>query len=182
MRPLVDAERLREFMRAFGREPECEGRVYFTGGGTAVLVGWRAQTADADLVVFPDTDPMLRAIQRLKLSLPMNIELASPAHFLPELPGWQDRSQFIAREGKIDFFHYDFCAQALSKILRGQDKDLGDVEAMIARGLIDPQKVWALFTSIEDRLFRFPNIDAESFRSAVQSVLGLGPGRGDAAS
>ncbi len=53
---------------------------------------------------------------------------------------------------------------------------------MIAGGLIDPQRVWALFTTIEDRLFRFPNIDAESFRSAVRGVLGLGPGRGDAAS
>lgn len=169
-------------MRALGAEPDCEGRVYFTGGGTAVLVGWRAQTADADLLVVPDTDPMLRAIQRLKLSLRMNIELASPAHFLPELPSWQDRSRFIAREGRIDFFHYDFCAQALSKILRGQDRDLGDVEAMIERELVDPQKVWALFTSIEGRLFRFPNINAEAFRAAVRRVLGLGPEQGGAAS
>ncbi len=179
MRPLVDAERLRAFMHALGADPECEGRVYFTGGGSAVLIGWREQTADADLLLVPDTDPMLRALQRLKLSLPMNVELASPAHFLPELPGWQDRSRFIVREGRIDFFHYDFCAQALSKILRGQDKDLGDVEAMIARELIDPQKVWALFTAIEDRLFRFPNINAEAFRSAVRRVLGLGPEHDD---
>ncbi len=182
MHPLVDAERLRAFMRALGAEPECEGRVYFTGGGTAVLIGWRAQTADADLLVVPDTDPILRAIQRLKLSLRMNIELASPAHFLPELPGWQDRSRFIAREGRIDFFHYDFCAQALSKILRGQDKDLADVEAMIERRLIDAPKVWALFTAIEDRLFRFPNINAQAFRSAVRRVLGLGPEQEDTAS
>ena len=122
MHPLVDSTRLQEFMRALGAEPGCAGRVYVTGGGSAVLVGWRAQTAVADLLVVPDTDPMLRAIQKLKLSLRMNVELASPAHFLPELPGWQDRSPFIAREGKVDFFHYDFYAQALSKILRGQEK------------------------------------------------------------
>jgi hypothetical protein len=26
---------------------------YFTGGGTAVLVDWRAETADADLLAIP---------------------------------------------------------------------------------------------------------------------------------
>ena len=51
--PLVDSERLRRFMQALGSEPECAGRVYVTGGGSAVLVGWRAQTADADLLVVP---------------------------------------------------------------------------------------------------------------------------------
>jgi hypothetical protein len=72
-------------------------------------------------------------------------------------------------------FHFDFCAQALSKILRGQDKDLGDVEAMIARGLIDPRKVWALFTAIEDRLFRFPNIGGV-FPLGRPKRAGPGPG------
>jgi hypothetical protein len=161
-------------MQALGAEPGCEGRVYFSGGGSAVLVGWREQTADADLLLVPDTDPMLRAIQKLKLALDMNVELAWPAQFLPELPGWRDRSRFIERVGKVDFFHYDFCAQALSKILRGQDKDLGDVAAMIERKLIDPQQVFSLFTAIEDRLFRFPNINAGAFRSAVRRVLSLG--------
>ena len=107
MHPLVDASRLSLFMRALGAEPGCAGRVYITGGGTAVLVGWRAQTADADLWLVPDSDAMLRAIQKLKLSLRMNVELASPAHFMPELPAWQDRSRFITREGRVDFFHYD---------------------------------------------------------------------------
>jgi hypothetical protein len=163
------------FMHALGREPDCAGRVYFTGGGTAVLVGWRAQTADADLLAVPDSDAILRAIQRLKDSLQMNVELACPADFLPELPGWQDRSRFIVREGGIDFFHYDFYAQALSKILRGQERDLGDVKALIERGLVDPQKAWMLYTQVEGRLFRYPNINAAAFRAAVRRVLGLAP-------
>lgn len=41
MQPLVDAQRLQAFMRALGAEPDCVGRVYITGGGTAVLFGWR---------------------------------------------------------------------------------------------------------------------------------------------
>lgn len=175
MRPPVDVERLKRFLHALGNEPDCAGRVYLTGGGTAVLIGWRERTADADLLLVPDSDPLLRAIQRLKQSMGINVELASPAHFLPELPGWQDRSRFIVREGKVDFFHYDFYGQALSKILRGQEKDLGDVRAMIDRGLVEPGLAWDLFTRIEERLFRFPNIDPGAFRAAVREALGMEP-------
>lgn len=172
MRPPVDAARLRAFMRALGQEPGCAGRVYLTGGGSAVLLGWRALTADVDVELVPDSDAMLRAIERLKPLIPINVELASPAHFLPELPGWQERSRFIVREGQVDFFHYDFHAQALSKILRGQEKDLRDVQAMVERGLVDRARAWELLDSVAERLFRYPSIEPAAFRRAVEEALG----------
>jgi hypothetical protein len=52
---------------------------------------------------------------RLKSELDLNVELASPADFIPPLPGWRERSRLIAREGALTFFHYDFYAQALAK-------------------------------------------------------------------
>lgn len=170
MRPVADAERLRLFMRALGAEPEAEGAVFFAGGATAVLIGWRATTIDADILVVPDRDPFLRLLPRLKEDLDLNVELASPAQFLPELPGWRERSRFITREGRVDFFHYDFYAQALSKILRGQDRDRADVQAMIDRRLIERDALLRHFQTIEDRLFRFPNINPGRFRAAVERV------------
>src|SRR5687768_10549109 len=103
-------------MDALGREAEVETRIYFTGGATAVLSGWRTTTIDADVLIVPDSDAVLRVIPRLKEDLQMNVELASPADFIPELPGWRERSLFIRRVGKASFHHYDFYAQALSKI------------------------------------------------------------------
>ncbi len=102
MRDPVDAGRVRSFLAALGREADVEVRAYLTGGATAVMLGWRASTADVDLVFVPDRDRLLRAIPRLKDELSINVELASPAHFMPELPGWESRSLFAAREGLVD--------------------------------------------------------------------------------
>ena len=170
MRALADADRLRSFMRALGSEHDAEGDVFFTGGASAVLIGWRSTTIDADLLIVPDTDRTLRLLPQLKESLNLNIELASPAQFLPELPGWRERCRFIERQGKVNFFHYDFYAQALAKILRGFDRDLADVQAMLDLGLIERQPLWDHFQAIEGRLFRFPNINPAHFRAAVVSV------------
>jgi hypothetical protein len=45
MRELVDASRLRGFMRALGDEVRVRCRVCLAGGATAVLIGWRPTTA-----------------------------------------------------------------------------------------------------------------------------------------
>lgn len=163
-------------MRALGERAEGECRIYFTGGATAVLEGWRAQTIDADILVVPDSDRLLQAIPDLKESLHINVEIASPAHFVPELPGWQERSRFIARHGTASFYHYDFYAQALAKIERGEQKDLADVREMVARGLVEPAEAWRLLREIEARLYRFPAIDPGRFRRAVGEALGPDPG------
>ena len=73
-------------MRALGAEAEIPAQVYFTGGATAVLLGWRATTIDVDIRMFPESDRLYRAIPALKESLEINVELASPADFIPELP------------------------------------------------------------------------------------------------
>ena len=174
MRELTDAARLRAFMRALGAEADQEARVYFTGGATAVLLGWRPTTIDADIAIVPDSDRLLRALPRLKESLRMNVELASPAHFIPELPGWEERSPFIAREGKVSFHHYDLYSQALSKIERGHAQDRQDVAVMLQRGLVEPARVRELFAAIEPKLYRYPALDPASFRRAVEEALARG--------
>ena len=171
MRRLVDENKLRKFMHLFGKQSEQKARVYFTGGATAVLFGWRTSTIDVDLQIVPDHDRLLRAIPELKEELELNIELACPAHFIPEVPGWEDRSQFIAQEGSLFFYHYDLYAQALSKIERGHKQDLADVKELRNRGLIEPARLRELFEQIFPRLYRFPAIDPASFRHSLNAAL-----------
>jgi len=76
------------------------------------LFGWRETTVDIDLRFEPELDELFRAIPAIKEKLQINVELASPSDFIPPLPGWQDRSQYIGREGKVSFFHYDPYSQA----------------------------------------------------------------------
>lgn len=94
-------------MRVLGEAARVPTRIYFTGGATAVLVGWRSSTIDVDIRVEPDTDAVFRAIPDIKESLRLNVELASPADFIPVKPGWQDRSPFISQEGLTRFHHFE---------------------------------------------------------------------------
>jgi len=105
VRGLTDRDTLSRFMRALGAAATADSRVYFTGGVTAVLLGWRDSTIDIDLELVPDHDELLRALATLKDRLQINVELAAPSHFIPALPGWEMRSLFITREGRLSFYH-----------------------------------------------------------------------------
>jgi hypothetical protein len=170
MREAVTDQRLRTFMRALAAETEADGRVYFTGGASAVVRGWRASTVDVDLKLVPDSDAILRALPTLKERLQINVELAAPSDFVPELPGWQERSVFIARERNLDFFHYDFYSQALAKLERGHRKDRDDVAAMVRDQLVDRGRLLKLFNDVEPMLFRYPAIDAAALRRVIADV------------
>ncbi|MGE5277681.1 MAG: hypothetical protein ACM3SU_11850 [Acidobacteriota bacterium] len=172
MRRPVDATRLDQFLEELGRECRTDVRVYLTGGATAVLQGWRPSTIGVDLKIVPDSDPVLRAIPRLKETLEINVELASPDDFIPELPGWQERSPLIRREGRAAFHHYDFYAQALAKIERGHDQDLRDADALVRSGLVEAPALLHFFGQIEPKLYRYPAIDPASFRRAVEAFVG----------
>jgi hypothetical protein len=177
MRALADAARIRAFMHALGGEASTETRVYFTGGATAVLHGWRASTIDVDIKVVPDLDAIFRALPRLKERLDINIELAAPSDFIPVPPGWEDRSPFITREGRVSFHHFDLYAQALSKIERGHEQDTADVRDLVAGGFVDRQKLLAYYERIEPHLYRYPTIDPATFRRAVMHVVESSPGQ-----
>lgn len=172
MRPRADADRIRAFARELGRATNNAAKLYLTGGATAVLVGWRASTVDIDIRLEPDADELLRQLPRLKESIGVNVEFASPADFIPELPEWRERSQSVTREGSLEVLHFDFYSQALAKLERAFDQDLEDVRAMIDRGLIEPRRALELFAAIEPDLYRFPAIDPASFKARVQRELG----------
>ena len=158
-------------MRALGADAQTSGRVYLTGGATAVLLGWRGTTIAVDIKLEPESDRLLRAIVALKERLELNVELASPDQFIPELGGWRDRSPFVTCEGRLDFHHYDLYAQTLAKIERGHAQDREDVRHMIDSGPVDRAILLRRFEDIEPQLFRFPAIDAAAFRRAVESTV-----------
>lgn len=177
MRALATGARIREFMRQVGLTGPRPLSVFLTGGASAVLSGWRETTVDIDLELDPEDDDVLREMVRLKDVLDVNVELASPAHFIPPPPGWRERSSFIMREGNISFFHYDFYAQALAKIERCHEKDIEDVRAMVRLGLVEPWELRRHFGAIKESLFRYPALDPPTFEARLERFLSeLGPG------
>jgi len=158
-------------MAALGAAAEARARVYLTGGATAVLLGWRTSTIDVDLKLVPEHDALLRAIPALKETLHINVELASPADFIPVAPGWEDRSPFVADVERLSFYHFDLYAQALAKVERGHAQDIDDVRERLARRLIEPGRALEYFERIEPELYRYPALHGPSFRSAVEEVF-----------
>jgi hypothetical protein len=169
MRPPVDIARLNDFMSAMGRKTKGSGRIYLTGGATALLHGWRPMTVDVDIKADPEPSGFFESIASIKDELSLNVELASPSDFIPELPQWRERSLFVSRHGLLDFYHYDPYSQALSKLERGHSRDLADVEAMLRDELIRKDLLLELFLEIEPMLIRYPSLDPKSFRSIVES-------------
>jgi len=170
VRELVDAERVAQFMRELDRAADDDSVCYFTGGATAVLVGWRSSTVDLDIKLEPERESLLRALPRLKEVLRMNVELASPGDFIPLPSGWQERSPIIGRERRVTYRHFDPYAQALAKLERGHDRDLMDVRALVDRGLVDPTGLRRMLEEIRPQLYRFPAVDERTFAAAVEAL------------
>jgi len=145
--------------------------VYFTGGATALLLGFREQTLDLDIKLDPEPKGAFEAIARLKNELDLNIELASPDDFIPAGANWRARSRHIATIGQLDFFHYDFALQALSKLERGYAQDLEDVAHFLERMLVTPAELRGLFKEIEPGLIRYPSLNPQQFKAKVEAFL-----------
>jgi hypothetical protein len=171
MRSNVDPQKIEQLMKALGREARGSGSIYFTGEASALLIGWRGSTVDIDIRLDPEPPGIFQAIAKLKQELDINIELASPQDFLPQLPGWRDRSVFIGRQGQISFYHYDFTAQALSKLSRGYNRDIDDVRAMYEQKLFKLEKLSDCFNAIEPELIRFPALNPALLRSRVEQFI-----------
>jgi Nucleotidyltransferase of unknown function (DUF6036) len=171
MRPPVDRERLQALAEKLGQAARSRTTVYLTGGATAVLYGWRSSTVDVDLRFEPESDALLRALPALKEELQINIELASPPDFIPELPGWHERSPLVIEAGNVQIRHFDPYSQALSKIERGFSQDLEDVADMLRARLVDRERLAELYDQIEHELYRYPAIDPAAFRRKVEQAL-----------
>jgi hypothetical protein len=171
MRDALDLDRLHAFMAGIGKAARSPGRIYLVGGATALLLHIRKQTIDVDIKLDPEPGGVFESIALLKDQLNLNVELAAPDQFMPPLPNWRERSEFIARQGQVEFYHYDFYGQALAKILRGHGHDLSDAQALIVLGKVDVSRLMPLFEQIAPELIRYPAIDIGRFRQQVSTFV-----------
>jgi hypothetical protein len=147
------------------------GKVYLTGGATALLLGFREQTIDIDVKFDPEPSGVFPAIAALKERLDVNVELASPDDFIPPAPGWRERSPHIISIGQVEFFHYDLSMQALAKLERGHAQDLEDVAKLVNGGHVALDDLGKRFAQIYPHLLRYPAIAPQQFKRKVDDFL-----------
>ena len=158
-------------MERLGRSATSPGVVYLVGGATSLLLGIRVQTIDIDLKLDPEPGGVFEAISRLKDELNINVELAAPDQFVPPLPAWKDRSACILKAGVVEFRQYDLYSQALAKLERGHATDWVDINAYLARGLIEKDRFEELFDGVKDDLMRYPAVDSEELMRRVDEFV-----------
>lgn len=167
----MDETKLRRLLAELGRRATGPGTVYLTGGATALWMGWRETTVDVDLKLDPEPPGIFEAIAKLKNELDVNIELASPDLFIPAVPGWRERSLFAVEHRGVRFYHYDLRGQALAKLARAHERDLADVEAMLASGRVEVADLRDALDAIRGDLPRYPALDADTFIARVERFL-----------
>src|SRR5437870_7229494 len=64
MRRKVTVETLKQFMQELAAAARSPGKVYFTGGATALLLGFRQQTIDTDLKMDPEPEGAGKRVDR----------------------------------------------------------------------------------------------------------------------
>jgi hypothetical protein len=159
-------------MKAIARSAPRRGsyRVFFVGGGTAVLMGWRASTIDVDL--YTDNDAIFRNVQGLKEELQLSIDFVRPEDFVPPLAGSSDRHVLIEVIGKVSFYHYDPYAQLLSKVVRGFSRDMQDARSFLASGMVDATRFRSLVRGIPNAAFaKYPSVSRQAVLGAVDEFL-----------
>ena len=168
---VLTRQKLVEFLSQLGGKVRSKGTCYLTGGACALLVGWRLTTLDVDMKFDPEPAGAFDAIPELKKSLQINVELASPDDFIPVTKDWKSNSPFVGQYGDLSVHHFDFTAQALSKLERGHPKDLIDVQEMLRRGLTSRQQLAATLAAIRPLVKRYPAIEEETFVRRIETFL-----------
>lgn len=174
MRPDVDKGRIEHFLKQLGRSFHKSGRLYLVGGAAMVHAGVRTgATEDIDIEVHADDeDSLLEAIRTLKNTLNLNVELASPADFIPLPDQWEMNARYTGRYGSLDVFYFDFYSIALSKIHHGTSRDIHDVKLLLQHQFITLQELDQAYHNILPRVGKRPylKLDPEKFATQYTAI------------
>ncbi len=171
IRPNVDKTNIEQFLKELGRTFRHSGRLYLVGGAALVHLGVRSGfTQDIDLEV--EAGDMFDAIRQVKQQLNINVEFASPKDFIPLPKQWQTTSRFAGRYGNIDVFYFDFYSMALSKIERGNTRDIRDVKLLLQQHVISLQALDAAYQEVVAQMGKgsYQRLDPAQFAARYAAV------------
>lgn len=147
----VTTQALQNFFQHLGSQLTTPASLYLLGGSAMCLLGSPRETLDVDFT-FENEPPNLGAVlETLAADLEMDLELVPLGEFIPLPSEAGQRHKFVGSFGQVDVYIFDLYSIALSKIARGFESDLEDVEYLIRQELIDWQILESHFQSILPR-------------------------------
>jgi hypothetical protein len=173
----VDKAAIETFLQQLGRAFHKPARLYLVGGAALVHLGIRPGfTQDIDVQVYGANEgDLIVTIQKLIERLQVNIEFAAPGDFIPLPLQWEAHAQFVGRYGTIDVFYFDFYSIALSKIERGNDRDIADVKLLMQHGMVTLDELDKAYQEVLAQLGkgRYPRLTPQRFAERYQAIRRL---------
>ncbi len=177
MRPNVDKARIEDFLKNLGRVFRKPGRLYLVGGAALVHLGIRSGfTQDIDVeVAGNDAGDMFTSIRGLVEQMNINVEFASPRDFIPLPSQWETHARYVGRYGAIDVFYFDFYSIALSKIDRGNTRDINDVKLLLEQGIITLEELDIAYREVLPQVGKgtYARLDPRRFAERYAAVRQL---------
>lgn len=119
---------LQKFFERLGENIPAEETIYLLGGSALCLLGSPRETLDVNYFiedVLPETEEIIKG---LSVELQLDLDPAPLGEFIPLPAEAETRRRFVGRYGQLDVYIFDLYSIALSKIARGFESDLEDVE------------------------------------------------------
>lgn len=177
MRQSVDKAAIDSFLQHLGRTFRKPARLYLVGGAALVHLEERPGFTQAIDIQGGGANEgeFIVAIHRLIQQMQVNVEFASPVDFIPLPTQWEMHSRFIGRYGTIDVFYFDFYSIALSKIERGNSRDIADVKLLVQQGIITLSELDIAYQEVLSQLGkgRYPRITPQRFSERYTAIRKL---------
>src|SRR5260370_13246226 len=165
------------FLQTVGKIFRNLARLYLVGGAALVHMGVRSGfTEDIDVQVSGASEgDLIVAIQRMIERMQVNVEFASPVDFIPLPKQWESHARFVARYSTIAVFYFDFYTIALSKMERGNNRDIEDVKLLVQQGIIALDELDSAYQEVLAQLGkgRYPRITPKRFKERYQAIRRL---------
>ena len=160
---------LQKFFQRLGEQISTPVTFYLLGGSALCMLGSPRETLDVDYSV-EDAPPEIETVlKQLAAELSLDLEAVPMAEFIPLPPEAQQRRRFVGRYGQVDVYIFDLYSIALSKIARGFESDLEDVEFLLDRDLIAWDTLETHFKAILPRV-RSADIDPKEFQLYFETL------------
>jgi Nucleotidyltransferase of unknown function (DUF6036) len=110
---------------------------YLLGGSALCLLGSSRETLDVDCEIEGLSREIDQDFKRIAEELNLDLEFTPLGEFIPLPPEAEKRRRFVGRFGKVEVYIFDLYSIALSKIARGFESDLEDVQFLLDQKLIE---------------------------------------------
>ena len=105
----------------------------------------------------------------------IDVEPVSAEKFIPLPSQWMAQSKWFGRYGTVDVFYFDFYSIALSKIQRGNTRDINDVRLLVQQKIITLQGLDAVYQEVLPQVGNCPYawLDPEHFAERYAALRQL---------